>query len=67
MPKPTTLPEPWRELAKRLGGVAIMAEAMGTVPRTVNHWANGTRKPGGSAQKLIRTVFEAEGFTPPEF
>ena len=44
-----------------------MAEAMGTVPRTVNHWANGTRKPGGSAQKLIRAVFDAEGIAPPEF
>lgn len=66
MPRPTTLPAPWDRLAEILGGVAQIANALGTVPRTVNQWAKRERTPRGSARKLIEHVFRANGIEPPE-
>ena len=41
MARPITLPEPWRSLALKLGGVQALADRLGTTPRTINRWANG--------------------------
>ena len=67
MPRPTTLPAPWDRLAEILGGVAQVADALGTVPRTINQWAKRERTPRGPARKLIEQVFRANGIDPPEF
>ena len=48
-----SLPEPWRGLAVRLGGVAQLARAMGTSPQTIHRWANGKMRMNGSAQILF--------------
>jgi DNA-binding transcriptional regulator YdaS (Cro superfamily) len=53
MPRPTTLPEPWRSLALRLGGVQALADALHASARSVHHWAHGTRKPSRQAQAMI--------------
>jgi len=37
----TTLPKPWAALARRLGGVGKLAEALGVTPRTVARWGCG--------------------------
>lgn len=63
--RPTTLPEPWRSLAAKLGGVAELAKALGTVPRTINDWAAGVRVPRGPAWLLIQKVFQEAGLPIP--
>ena len=40
MARPTTLPGIWTPLAASFGGVAPLAEALGTNTRTLNNWAN---------------------------
>ena len=65
MPRPTTLPDPWRSLAKKLGGVGALASALGTASRTVNRWARGDREPTGTAQKAIAALFAAHNLEPP--
>ncbi len=66
MPRPMTLPSPWNQLATKLGGVAALAKAFGTVPRTVNDWVHGNRVPRGPAWLLIQKVFREHGLQPPE-
>jgi hypothetical protein len=64
--RPVELPEPWRMLSDRLGGVGALAEALGGVdPTTVRRWAKG-RRPNRAAQALLRQVFLANGLQPPE-
>ena len=65
MPRPTTLPEPWRSLAERLGGVGALAETLGATRRTLDHWARGDRTPGGTARTAIAALFRAHKLEPP--
>ena len=65
MPRPTTLPDPWRSLAEKLGGVGALASALGATRRTLDHWARGDRTPGGTAQKAIAALFAAHKLEPP--
>ena len=65
MPRPTTLPEPWLSLAKKLGGVGALAVALGTTPRTINQWAHGTRTPRGTARVAILAIFVNNKLAPP--
>ena len=65
MPRPTTLPEPWRSLAEKLGGVQSLAEALHSDTSAVRRWATGGRTPGGPAQALIAALFRAQGIEPP--
>ena len=67
MGRPTTFPSPWRELAEILGGVAPMAEALGTAPRTLRGWADGSRRPVGAARKQILDTFREVGLPEPTF
>lgn len=53
MSRPTTLPEPWRSLADKLGGVQALADALHSDPRTVGRWAAGERTPRGPARALV--------------
>lgn len=56
MPRPTTLPEPWRSLAAKLGGVQALADALGVVPLTVRRWGSGEMKMSGPARKLYEAL-----------
>lgn len=64
MARPTTLREPWRSLAERLGGVGALAEALGADRRTVTRWACGDRQPSATAQIAIDALFRREGLEP---
>ena len=66
MPRPTTLPEPWRSLADALGGVQALSEELHSDPRTIRRWAAAERTPGGPARALIDALFRAHGIEPPE-
>ena len=66
MPRPTSLPEPWRSLALRVGGVEALAEALHSNVSTVRRWAHEERSPAGPARALIRALFEAHGIDPPD-
>lgn len=65
MPRPSTLPEPWRTLAVRLGGVQALADALHSSPRTVHQWAHGQRRPQGPARAAIQALFAAHGLAVP--
>ena len=65
MARPSTLPEPWRALASRLGGVQSLADALHSSPRSVRQWAHGQRKPQGPARAAIGALFAAHGIQPP--
>ena len=56
MPRPTTLPEPWRSLAANLGSVQALADGLGVTPLTVRRYASGEIKMGGSARKLFEAL-----------
>ena len=58
MPRPTTLPDPWRSLAAKLGGVQALADALHASPRSIHQWAHGTRKPSRQAQVLIDALMQ---------
>lgn len=60
MPRPTTLPEPWRSLAVKLGSVQALADSLHASPRSVHQWAHGTRKPNGQAQALIDALMRGK-------
>ena len=80
MPRPTTLPEPWRSLAAELerrwldthpgqscpGGVTLAAEALHSDTSAVRRWATAERTPGGPARALIDQLFRSCGLEPPE-
>ena len=80
MPRPTTLPEPWRSLAAELerrwldthpgqscpGGVTLAAEALEPSAKAVYQWAHGQRAPRGPARRLIDQLFRDCGLEPPE-
>ena len=65
MPRPTTLPEPWRSLAEKLGGVQALADALHSDPSAVRRWATGDRTPGGPARALIEALFRQHQIEPP--
>lgn len=65
MGRPTTLPEPWRSLAMKLGGVRALAHALCSDPRTVARWANGDRIPRGPARAMIEALFREHGVAAP--
>ena len=67
MPRPTTLPEPWRTLAVRLGGVQALADALHSSPRTIRQWAHAQRRPQGPAQAAIAALFAAQGIPAPSW
>jgi transcriptional regulator with XRE-family HTH domain len=56
MSKPITLPEPWKSLAIRKGGVNRLADELGVTPCTVYRWAHGLRKVSGPALKLLAKI-----------
>ena len=67
MPRPIALPEPWKTLAEKLGGVGALAESLGGVdPTTLRRWARG-RLPNCSARALILAVFKKHGIVAPVF
>jgi len=65
MSRPTTLPEPWKALALRMGGVARLAAALLCAPVTLRRWAAGTQQPDPRARAWIAQVFRRAKMTPP--
>jgi hypothetical protein len=65
MSRPTTLPEPWRSLAAKLGGVGPLADALGVPPRTLRRWAQGERHASRTAQMTIDALFQSHHLEPP--
>lgn len=55
MGRPTTLPEPWRSLSEKLGGVQALANALGVrSTSTIGRYARGTITPSGPVVILLR-------------
>ena len=67
MARPSTLPEPWRTLAARLGGVQALADALHSSTRAVRQWAHIQRIPQGPARAAIAALFAAHGMQPPSW
>jgi transcriptional regulator with XRE-family HTH domain len=65
MGRPTTLPEPWRSLAEKLGSVQALADVLLCDVRTVNRWANGETQPDRRAREWIQAAFHQAGIPPP--
>lgn len=65
MPRPTTLPEPWRSMAERLGGVQALADALHSAPRTIRQWAQHERTPSGTTKLAIVSLFRSHHLEPP--
>ncbi len=57
MARPSTLPEPWRSLADKLGGVLALADVLLCDVRTVRRWANGETEPDRRAREWILAAF----------
>ena len=62
-----TLPEPWKTVVIRLGGVKAATRALGGVaPSTLYRWAHGL-EPRGPAKALILIIFKQHKVSPPKF
>ena len=60
MARPTTLPEPWRSLAAKLGGVQALAEVLDCNERTVRRWAEELPR-SRRARDWIHAAFHQSG------
>lgn len=65
MTRPTTLPEPWADLAHALGSVAELADACGVTARTVHRWADGEREPSVLQKRDVRERLRRRGLRAP--
>ena len=61
MTRKIILPEPSRSLALRLGSVQALADALGVTTRTLNRYARGECRMGGSARKLYEALLGRSG------
>ena len=64
MGRPTTLPEPWRSLAEKLGSVEALAYVLDCDVRTVHRWADELPR-SRRARDWIHTAFHQSGVEPP--
>jgi Ni/Co efflux regulator RcnB len=67
MGRASTIAEPWKSLADKLGSVGRMATELQSARRTVNQWANGERLPSRLTQVFIVATFIKYGVEPPNF
>lgn len=65
MTRPTTLPEPWRSLAERCGGVVALAARLGVDRRTIGKWAHREREPGFLVRREIARMAVRFGLPDP--
>lgn len=65
MSRPTTLPSPWRELAKHAGGVEALAEALHVDRRTIGKWAASERAPRKLAREAVNEWARRRGLVEP--
>lgn len=61
MARPITLPDPFRALAEKVGGVARLAMVLGVTPRTIHRWATGARALDGPARILVSSLLKKHG------
>jgi hypothetical protein len=59
--RPITLPGPLGDLARKVGGVGVLARQIGVDPRTVRAWATGRQTPSITAQNLINILTITNG------
>lgn len=59
MPRPSTLPEPWRSLALKLGSVQALADALGVHRSAINRYALGQMKMKKSVQILFDQLLKS--------
>jgi len=59
--RPSTLPEPWRTLAARVGGVGNLAECFGVDPRVVRYWAHDEKGMHGPSKKIFESLLREHG------
>jgi transposase-like protein len=59
--RPTIIPEPWRSLASKAGGVDELAKQFGVSQRTVYYWIKSGVKKAGSIKVYSRLMEELEG------
>jgi hypothetical protein len=67
MGRSSTIAEPWKSLADKLGSVGRMATELQSARRTINQWANGDRVPSRLTQAFIVSIFINHGVEPPVF
>ena len=65
MSRPTTLRDPWLELARQLGGVAALADACGVTTRTLARWATGELRPTALRLADVRARLRRRGLALP--
>jgi len=59
--RPSTLPEPWRTLAARAGGVEKLARRFDVDPRVVRYWAHGQSNMAGPSKTLLKMLIVEYG------
>jgi hypothetical protein len=67
MSRRTTFPSPWREMAERAGGVALLAKSLGIAVSTLRSWATGTRTPGATVQASVIKWAARRGLSAPSW
>lgn len=61
MGRPMTMPEPWRTLAAKVGGAAILAAALGVSRRQLLRWAKGERAPSEFTRAAVQQYATKHG------
>lgn len=59
MARPSTLPEPWRSLALKLGSVQALADTLGVHRSAINRYALGQMKMKKSVQILFDQLLKS--------
>ena len=67
MPRPSTFPLPWSQLADRCGGVVNLSIILKVNRSTLARWAQGAVIPSPSNVLEITHLFHSNGLTPPSF
>jgi len=59
--RPIALKAPYGALARSMGGLGALAQAMGVSPRTIRDWSNGRTTPEGPAKILLGILLAQVG------
>lgn len=62
-----TLPQPWRSLAYKVGGVGLLAKRLNVSRQVIYNWANGADCPTLPRQEALTTLFAHYGLDIPSF
>jgi hypothetical protein len=56
MGRPVSMPEPWRSLAGKMGGVKALAKAFGAPERSLRRWATGETPAPGPVRVILQQL-----------